>query len=154
MANDLAKKFLVTFDSEKDAAFMYELAGHDPFEIQQAVYDFQTITVPAVMAKPWGQLITARLERRLKWLEIKRDDVMRSYSSVTPFKKRKALYEQKIPVLDEMIKRTKEQLRMEPVLTWLPSDVASLKIHGVNTYLQYYVDRFFPSVPLVQQKPC
>jgi hypothetical protein len=142
---DLAKTFYVTFNNAKDAAFMYQLAGHDPFDVQEVDYHYHTTTLPAVMAKPWKQLIASRLERRLNWLENKRDDVMRQYSVTVPYKARKALYEQKMPVLDELIKKTKEQLRKEPDVRWSPCEVDSLKRLGVETYLSYYVDRFYPT---------
>ena len=147
---ELAKRFLVVFENAKDAAFMYDLAGHDPIEIYEAEHYFNTTTLPAVMSKPWKKLIEVRLERRLRWLENARSDVWKQYSALGTFKARKAYYEQKTPVLDGLVEATKQKLKMEPHIWWTPAEVMALKLHGVERYLSYYVDRFFPSAKVVQ----
>lgn len=145
-----AKRYLMTFENAQDAAFMYDLAGYDPIEIHEAEHYFVTTTLPAVMAKPWKQLITQRLECRLKWLENKRSDVWKQYSALGTFKARKAFYNKKMPVLDMLVEQTRAKLNTEPYLVWTPAEVMALKLHGVERYLSYYVDRFFPSAEVVQ----
>lgn len=142
-----AKRFFCTFDTVEDAVFMAGLVDIPEIEIYEAKYYYETVTLPAVMAKPWKRLITARLERRLAFLEGLLTTRTEEYRAITPYSKRKVWYEGKIPPLIGLISRCRAFLTQEPDIRWSPAEIVSLKHLGVESYLNYYVDRFFVTAP-------
>lgn len=139
-----AKRFLAAFDTVEDAVYMGGLSNVPEIEIYEAKYYYDTTTLPAVMKMPWRDMICARINERLSWLEAELVRRNAQYLTIQPFRARKVWYQRHIPPLEALILLDKQRLTIEPSIEWNIAEVASLKRLGPIKYLRLFVDRFYP----------
>lgn len=144
--NQRAIELYTVFDGDIiEAMEVWTLLGNDIDELVEVSKHFNTTVLEAVNKKPWRELIQAEMKRRHTGLLKRRDDLLRTYSTLTPFKRRREFYETKLPTVNAFITRVEALLRVEPYITWTPREVRSLKHLGTKNYLALYADRFFPN---------
>ena len=128
----------------REAAQIASWLDLDIEKIAECEEHWKTTTLPYLQSLPLIGRIRAEIARRIEFGQKRMQDAVMAYaSSLEPFRVRRRLMEQKVPICKEYLALYEGWMDQLPYIDWQPQDVVDLRERGVEWFVRFNLERFF-----------